>query len=81
MTCHCTGIVVALRVAMAIMWDPPDNTRSFDPTPAEIAWRMWLMQAVASSAAEEARLREALVRDEGTAEDSPKAESQPVVES
>ena len=77
---HCAGIAVAMRMGMAIMWDPPASSESLDPTSAEIAWRMWLMQTLAASAAEEAKLREAEARGEGTAEDSQGPESPPAVE-
>ena len=56
---YCTGIAIALMTVMAIMWDPPVSTLSFGPTPAEVAWRLWIVQALAASAAETASLREA----------------------
>jgi hypothetical protein len=31
---------------MAIMWDPPAERSSLEPTPAEIAWKQWLMEAM-----------------------------------
>jgi hypothetical protein len=34
---------------MAIMWTPPANRPSLVPTPAEIAWRLWIMQALAAN--------------------------------
>jgi hypothetical protein len=34
---------------MAIMWDPPADRLSLTPTPAEVAWRLWLVQALAEN--------------------------------
>jgi hypothetical protein len=34
---------------MAIMWDPPADRLSLTPTRAEVAWRLWLVQALAES--------------------------------
>jgi hypothetical protein len=31
---------------MAIMWDPPAEHPSLEPTPAELAWKRWLMEAL-----------------------------------
>ena len=31
---------------MAIMWEPPDERPPLEPTPAELAWKRWLMQAL-----------------------------------
>ena len=31
---------------MAIMWEPPAERLSLEATPAELAWRGWLMQAL-----------------------------------
>jgi hypothetical protein len=31
---------------MAIMWDPPAERPSLEPTPAELAWKQWLLQAL-----------------------------------
>jgi hypothetical protein len=31
---------------MAIMWDPPGERPSLEPTPAELAWKRWLMEAI-----------------------------------
>ena len=31
---------------MAIMWDPPAERPSLEPTPAELAWKRWLMEAL-----------------------------------
>ena len=31
---------------MAIMWDPPGERPSLEPTPAELAWKQWLMEAL-----------------------------------
>jgi hypothetical protein len=35
---------------MAIMWDPPADRPSLIPSPAEVAWRLWLVQAMSASA-------------------------------
>jgi hypothetical protein len=32
--------------AMAIMWDPPAERPALEPTPAELAWKRWLMEAI-----------------------------------
>jgi len=34
---------------MAIMWDPPADPPSLRPTPAELTWRLWVVQALAAS--------------------------------
>jgi hypothetical protein len=31
---------------MAILWDPPVERPSLEPTPAELAWKRWLMEAI-----------------------------------
>ena len=31
---------------MAIMWDPPADKPSLQPTAAELAWKRWLLQAL-----------------------------------
>ena len=31
---------------MAIMWDPPAERRSLEPTAAELAWKRWVMEAL-----------------------------------
>ena len=31
---------------MAIMWDPPAEQPSLEPTPAELTWRQWLMEVL-----------------------------------
>jgi hypothetical protein len=31
---------------MAIMWDPPAERPSLEPSPAELAWKRWLMEAL-----------------------------------
>jgi hypothetical protein len=31
---------------MAIIWDPPAERPSLEPTPAELAWKRWLMEAL-----------------------------------
>jgi hypothetical protein len=33
---------------MAIMWDPPAERPSLEPTAAELAWKRWLMEALMS---------------------------------
>jgi hypothetical protein len=37
---------------MAIMWDPPAERPSLEPTPAEVAWKRWLMEALIAKNAE-----------------------------
>jgi hypothetical protein len=40
---------------MAIMWDPPAERPSLEASPAELAWKQWLMEAlVAKTEAAEA---------------------------
>jgi hypothetical protein len=34
---------------MAIMWDPPAEHPTIEPTPAERAWRQWLMQTLVAN--------------------------------
>jgi len=31
---------------MAIMWEPPAERLALFPTPAELAWKRWLVQAL-----------------------------------
>jgi hypothetical protein len=31
---------------MAIMWDPPVERLTLVPTPAELAWKRWVVQAL-----------------------------------
>jgi hypothetical protein len=40
------GKRLALEHGMAIMWDPPAELPSLEPTPAELAWKRWLMDAI-----------------------------------
>jgi hypothetical protein len=37
---------------MAIMWDPPAERPSLEPTPAELAWKHWLVQALTTKSDE-----------------------------
>ena len=41
-----TASVLPLNKGMAIMWDPPAERPSLEPTPAELAWKQWLTQAI-----------------------------------
>jgi hypothetical protein len=34
---------------MAIMWDPPAERPSLEPTPAELAWKRWVMEALVAN--------------------------------
>jgi hypothetical protein len=63
---RCSGNGLALRERMAIMWDPPADRLSLTPTPAEVAWRLWLVQALAENGGETLIVREALVPGGGT---------------
>jgi hypothetical protein len=40
----CPGKRLALEHGMAIMWDPPAERPSLEPTDAELAWKQWLME-------------------------------------
>ena len=51
---------------MAIMWDPP-QVPAGKPSPAEVAWRLWLVQALTAAGTDDASLGAALVRSEGSA--------------
>ena len=31
---------------MAILWEPPAERPSLEPTPAELAWKRWVMEAL-----------------------------------
>ena len=42
----CPGNRLALEHRMAIMWDPPAERPSLEPTPAELAWNRWLKEAL-----------------------------------
>ena len=44
---RCHGKRLAPGHGMAIMWDPPAERPSLEPTPAELAWKQWLMEALA----------------------------------
>ena len=48
----CPGKRLAMRHAMAIMWDPPVERPSLEPTPAELAWKRWLMEAIITKTGE-----------------------------
>jgi hypothetical protein len=37
---------------MAIMWDPPAERPSVEPTPTELAWKRWLMEAIVAKTGE-----------------------------
>jgi hypothetical protein len=39
---------------MAIMWDAADPTPSLDESPADIAWRLWLIETLAQAQTDEA---------------------------
>ncbi len=41
--------VLPLDTRMAIMWDPPAERPSLEPTPAELAWKRWLMEALVAT--------------------------------
>jgi hypothetical protein len=38
---------------MAIMWDAADPTPSVDESPADIAWRLWLLETLAQAQTDE----------------------------
>jgi hypothetical protein len=38
---------------MAIMWDAADPTPSLDESPADIAWRLWLLETLAQAQTDE----------------------------
>jgi hypothetical protein len=48
----CPGKRLALEHGMAIMWDPPAERPSLEPTPAEVAWKQWLMEAIVARTGE-----------------------------
>jgi hypothetical protein len=37
---------------MAIMWEPPVERPALEPTPAELAWKQWLMEAIVAKTGE-----------------------------
>lgn len=47
---------------MAIMWDPPADRVSLEPTPAELAWTRWLLEAL-TTGKEDVRAPELLARE------------------
>jgi hypothetical protein len=57
---------------MAIMWDPPADRLSLIPTPAEVAWRLWLVQALSENGGAP-MMQEVVVPGGGTVAHSPGA--------
>lgn len=51
------------------MWDAPAETVSLTPSAAELAWRLWLVQAWAAAGEDGITGSEALVRGEGAVGD------------
>jgi hypothetical protein len=41
-------------MGMAIMWDLTEQTPSLEESPAEIAWRLWLLETLAHAQTDEA---------------------------
>ena len=55
---------------MAIIWEAPERPVSLADTPADTAWRIWLVQALASAFTEASRNANALVPARATLSDS-----------